>query len=60
MTPEDIYLGLTILAALMGTAIVWNDLCISSNPYQYVSDDESESGEEKEEETSSEEYEKFH
>ena len=59
MTPEDIYLGLTLLAALFGTAIVWNNLSISSNPYQCVSDNESESEEEKEE-TSSEEYEKFH
>ena len=67
MTPEDIYLGLTILAALMGTAIVWNDLCSTSNPYQYVSDveseheeEEKEEKEEKEETSSEEEYEKFY
>ena len=67
MTPEDIYLGLTILAAFAGTVIVWNDLCSSSNPYQDVSDVESEheeegkeEKEEKEETYSEEEYEKFH
>ena len=52
MTPEEVYLGLTIFAAFVGTAIVWNDLCSSSNPYQYVSDDESD---EEKEETSTEE-----
>lgn len=41
MTPEEVYLGLTIFAAFVGAAIVWHDLCTSSNPYQYVSDDES-------------------
>ena len=61
MTLEEIYLGLTILAAFAGTVIVWNDLCSSSNPYQDVSDVESEPEEEDKEETSSEdyEYEKF-
>lgn len=53
MTPEEVYLGLTIFAAFVGTAIVWHDLCSSSNPYQYVSDDECE--QEKEEISSDEE-----
>ena len=52
MTPEEVYLVLTIFAAFVGTAIVWNDLCTSSNPYQYISDDESD---EEKEETSTEE-----
>ena len=51
MTPEEVYLGLTILVAFVGTAIIWNDLCTSSNTYQYVSDNESE---QEEEETSTE------
>ena len=61
MTLEEIYLGLTILAAVAGTVIVWNDLCSSSNPYQDVRDVESEHEEEDKEETSSEdfEYEKY-
>ena len=64
MTLEEIYLGLTILAAFAGTVIVWNDLCSSSNPYQDVSDVESEHEEERKEEKeetySEEEYEKFY
>ena len=55
------------MAAFAGTVIVWNDLCSSSNPYQDVSDVESEheeegkeEKEEKEETYSEEEYEKFH
>ena len=54
MTSEEIYLGLTILAALVGTIIVWNDISSPNSHYHYV-DDEDEMSEDVRQEISDDE-----
>lgn len=40
MTPEDLYLCLTILVASFGAVIIWNDLIKTANSKDCDSDDD--------------------